>query len=59
MAADKDGDGCKVPTKTGEVIPDILLDQNDNDATVGSKGASTQGGNYTQKIGVPRVLQRV
>jgi hypothetical protein len=42
VAADKDGDGFKVPTKKGEVIPDILLDQNDNDKTVGSKGAAAQ-----------------
>ena len=47
MAADKDGDGFKVPTKAGEVIPDILLDQDDNNKNIGSKGASAQGSTTT------------
>lgn len=47
MAADKDGDGFKVPTKTGEVIPDVLLDQDDNDIKVGSKIAASQDDNTT------------
>jgi hypothetical protein len=45
MAKDFDGDGFVVPTKAGEVIPDVLLDQNDNDKTIGSKIAATQNNN--------------
>ena len=47
MAKDFDEDGFKVPSKPGEVIPDILLDQDDNDKNIGSKGASTQSGTTT------------
>jgi hypothetical protein len=39
MAEDKDGDGFKVPTKTGEVIPSIVLDADDNNPNVGSEAA--------------------
>lgn len=45
MSQDKDGDGFVVPTKAGEVIPDVLLDQNDNDKTIGSKIAASQNNN--------------
>ena len=47
MAKDLDGDGFKVPSKPGEVIPDILLDMDDNDEKIGSKGAATTGSNTT------------
>jgi hypothetical protein len=39
MAEDKDGDGFRVPTKPGEVIPSIVLDADDNDPNVGSTAA--------------------
>ncbi len=45
MSQDKDGDGFVVPTKAGEVIPDVLLDQNDNDKTIGSKIAANKDNN--------------
>jgi hypothetical protein len=40
MAKDFDGDGFQVPSKPGEVIPDVLLDADDNNENVGSKKAA-------------------
>jgi hypothetical protein len=40
MAKDYDEDGFTVPSKPGEVIPDVLLDQDDNNKNIGSKKAT-------------------
>lgn len=41
MSQDKDKDGFFVPSKAGEVVPEAVLDLDDNNAKIGPKSAGT------------------